>query len=111
MQLASLERGFVVVRGWRWCGRFLVFDGWADRGWGCGVDVAGGHGPYERAGLGLFQMGECAVEGVFEDVMAFAERAEVAVAGCPSGWRLEWSRSQSSAGRSQVLNRQVPSRS
>ncbi len=30
-------------------------------------------------------MRECAVEGVFEDVVAFAERAEVAFAGLPDG--------------------------
>ena len=71
-----LERRFVVVGGW-WCREFLVFDRWADRGWCLGVDVASGHGPHERAGIGLLQMRKCAVKSVLEDVMSLAERAKV----------------------------------
>src|SRR5450755_3804871 len=60
-------------------------SGWRDHWSVFGIGVTRGHGPLERAGRGLSQVRECTVEGVFEQVVAPAHRAEVVMAGL-AGW-------------------------
>src|SRR5665213_19201 len=80
------ERRRVVVLAWCWPLDLFV-KRWGQRGRTDCVAVAGWQRPHEDAGFGLFQMCVSAVECVLENVVVFAERAEVVVTRAPDRMR------------------------